>query len=53
MLLSNQEMRTFTTEYSEIGDGTRLAIRGFIESADNGGSVAILRGRWGLTSMDM
>jgi len=45
----NEEMGTLSTGFKDIDQGTTLKINVFVEKNDNG-SVATLRGLWGLTS---
>lgn len=46
---SDERMATLSTEFREIeGQGTTLKINVFVESATDSGSVATLRGQWGV-----
>jgi hypothetical protein len=45
----NGEMGTFSTDFKEIGQGTTLRINVFVEETTSG-SVATMRGQWGLTA---
>jgi hypothetical protein len=45
----NKEMGTLSTDFKDIGQGTTLKIVAYIEEY-NSGSVATLRGEWGITS---
>ena len=45
----NQEMHTLATDFKEIGQGTTLKISVFVDDWE-GGSVATIRGKWGVTA---
>lgn len=45
----NQDMGTMSTAFKEIGQGTTLKINIFVDEAE-GGSMAMLRGQWGVTA---
>jgi hypothetical protein len=45
----NKDMGTISTNFKDIGQGTTLKINVFVDKSDTG-SVATLRGAWGVTS---
>lgn len=45
---SNDQMRTLSTGYRDIGQYTTLKVNALVEQAESG-SVAVLRGMWGVT----
>jgi len=45
----NQQMGTLSTDFKDIGQGTTLKVTAFLEEHDSG-TIATLRGQWGITS---